>query len=174
MMQLLQFFVIGLKFVIPSLMLWNPFLGLWGNYFLDVIDGDILLSLGMKDFAYQTIDKFADLASYVIMFILGSRWKIKRTVAILFFYRMIGQILFFLTRKEEIFFLFQNFLEPLMMIYALLVLVKRSEAKAYRTYRRHIVLIWTIILAYKIWNEWYLHVANVDLSLLFFGFTGGQ
>lgn len=174
MFTLLQYVVIALKVIIPALMLWNPFFGLWGNYFLDVIDGDILQALGMHEYAYQTIDKFADLISYIFMFILGSRWKIKKTVTILFFYRMVGQVLFFLTRDERIFFLFQNFLEPLMMIYALLILWKKSETKAYQIYKEHFIVIWTIIIAYKVWNEWYLHVANIDLSTVFFGFTGGQ
>ncbi|TSC86895.1 MAG: Uncharacterized protein G01um10147_770, partial [Microgenomates group bacterium Gr01-1014_7] len=62
MLELLQLIVISLKVIIPALMLIRrtmifPLFGLWGNYFLDVIDGDILLSLGMTDATYQLIDK---------------------------------------------------------------------------------------------------------------------
>lgn len=169
----LQYFVISLKFIVPALMLLFPFQAVWANYFLDVVDGDILLQLGMDDTSYQTIDKFADYISYIFMLILGWRWSIKKTATILFAYRTIGQILFFLTRNEMVFFYFQNFLEPLMMIYTLLVFKQKSEEKAYATYKKHFILIWIIILAYKIWNEWYLHLANIDLSQFFFGFSGG-
>lgn len=174
MNEILQFLIILLKVLVPASMLIFPLFGLWGNYFLDVVDGDILLSLGMSDQTYQLIDKSMDLISYIFMLILGLRWSIKKTVILLFTYRIIGQILFFITGNEMIFFYFQNFLEPLMMAYALILLKQGSEPKAYNTYRKHIFWVWGAVLAYKIWNEWYLHLANIDLSLLFFGFTGGK
>ena len=174
MNQILIILVIALKFIVPAFMLRFPFQALWANYFLDVVDGDILLSLGMTDDTYQTIDKFADYISYIFMLILGRRWHIRNTVTALFAYRTIGQILFFATRNEMVFFYFQNFLEPLMMAYALILFKQKSEEKAYQTYKKHFFLVWGIVVAYKIWNEWYLHLANIDLSLLFFGFTGGK
>lgn len=173
-MEIFQLPVIILKIVVPASMLIFPLFGLWGNYFLDVIDGDILLSLGMSDSTYQLIDKSTDLISYIFMLILGLRWSIRKTIIILFAYRIIGQIFYFITGKEVIFLYFQNFLEPLMMIYALILFKQVSEKKAYLTYKKHLIVIWAIVLIYKIWNEWYLHFANIDLSLIFFGFTGGK
>lgn len=170
----LQILVVFLKFLVPSLMLWFPFQAVWGNYFLDVIDGDILLSLGINDYLYQTIDKFADFWSYIFMLILGLRWNIRKVIIILFAYRTIGQILFFLTRNEQVFLIFQNFLEPLVMAYSLIIFKQGAETKAFQTYKRHLKLIWIIVIGYKLWNEWYLHYANIDLSLFFFGFTGGR
>lgn len=96
--------IILLKILVPLSMLKFPFFGLWGNYFLDVVDGDILLSLGLTDQTYQVIDKSADLVSYFFMLILGLRWSIKRTILILFIYRFIGQMLFFITGNELVFF----------------------------------------------------------------------
>ncbi|MBI2011947.1 hypothetical protein HYS91_04215 [Candidatus Daviesbacteria bacterium] len=113
MNTILEIIVISLKFLIPPLMLIFPFYSLWGNYFLDVVDGDILLSLGMSAVTYQVIDKFADFISYIFMLILGLRWQIKKIIVILFIYRIIGQVLFFITGNELVFFYFQNFLEPL-------------------------------------------------------------
>ncbi|MAG60076.1 hypothetical protein CMO96_04785 [Candidatus Woesebacteria bacterium] len=173
MLTPLQGFIVLLKIIVPSLMLWFPFPAVWANYVLDVLDGDILLELGMEESLYQTIDKVADYFSYIIMLIVGLRWRIKLIVVVLFIYRTIGQALYFLTNNELMFFYFQNFLEPLMMIYALLVFKRGSDLEAFKTYKKHIILIWIIILAYKIWNEWYLHFANIDLSTFFFGVTGG-
>lgn len=173
--MLIIILVVALKFIIPSVMFWNPLVGSWGNYFLDIIDGDILLQLGLSDYNYQTIDKFADLISYCIMLLVGVRWRIKRIILVLFLYRMVGQLLFFLTRNELAFIFFQNLLEPLVMIYSLLLFKnKGDEKRTYKSYKKHLIFIWTIIIVYKIWNEWYLHFANIDLSTMFFGITGGQ
>lgn len=165
--------VIALKFIVPTLLLKFPFPAAWGNYFLDVIDGDILQALGMQENTYQLIDKGADLFSYVFMLLLGLRWSIKKVIIVLFAYRLIGQLLFFATGNELVFFYFQNFLEPLVMAYALLLFLnKNNETKAYAAYKKYFLLIWGIIIAYKVWNEWYLHFANIDLSTFFFGIDG--
>lgn len=166
--------IVLLKFIIPSLLLKFPFPAAWTNYFLDVIDGDILRALGLSEFFYQSIDKLADYYSYVFMLILGWRWKIRKTIVVLFLYRTIGQVLFFVTRNELSFFYFQNFLEPLVMIYTLLIFKAGTTLAAHKKYKQHFKLIWGIILTYKIWNEWNLHFANIDLSKLFFGFSGGN
>jgi hypothetical protein len=166
--------VISLKFLVPSLMLRFPVVGAWGNYVLDSIDGDVLLELGLSEETYQTIDKAADFYSYLIMLIVGLRWRIRTLIVLLFVYRIVGQLLFFKTRKEIIFVAFPNFLEPLVLAYTFLLWrSKGSEERAYAAYRNHLGLIWTLIIAYKLWNEWYLHYANIDLSSRVFGFTGG-
>ena len=173
MNEIFQYLIILLKVLVPASMLKFPLFGLWGNYFLDVVDGDILLSLGVSDSTYQLIDKSTDFISYFFMLILGFRWSIKNTIVILFIYRIIGQVLYLRSSNELIFFYFQNFLEPLMMIYALILFQQKDEKKTYLIYKKHLILIWAIVIIYKIWNEWYLHFANIDLSLLLFGFTGG-
>ena len=168
-------FVSSLKFIVPALLLWFPFPAAWGNYLLDVVDGDILQALGMKEGFYQTLDKGADLFSYVFMLILGMRWRIKKVIIVLFVYRFIGQMLFFATGDEIWFVYFQNFLEPLVMAYTLILLLnKGDEEKAYKSYKKHFILVWAIIIIYKLWNEWYLHFANIDLSTIFFGIDGGS
>lgn len=171
---MLSYIVISLKFIIPILFLFFPFPALWANYFLDIVDGDILQHLGLTDYTYQTVDKSADLFSYFFMLFLGMRWKINKTVINLFSYRLIGQLLFFITRNELMFFYFQNFLEPLMLVYGTALFYFKSETKTYAWYKKHLLIIWIGILAYKIWNEWYLHFANIDLSLMFLGFNGGS
>lgn len=167
--------IIALKFITPSLMPRFPFFSAWGNYVLDSVDGDVLLELGLSDETYQTIDKAADYYTYIVMVIVGRKWRIRRLVALLFLYRTIGQAFFFRTRREIVFLYFPNFLEPLVMIYTLLLARHKGlESQAYAFYRRHRGPIWTIIVAYKLWNEWSLHLANIDLSERIFGFTGGS
>lgn len=173
-MNFLAILVIVLKFIVPALILKFPFQASWANYFLDVVDGDILQAMGMNEVLYQNVDKVADYVSYIFMLIVGLRWRIKGLIVALFAYRTVGQILFFATGNEMMFFYFQNFLEPLFMAYSLLIFKRGSEEKAYKSYRKHIILIWAIVIGYKLWNEWYLHFANIDLSTIFFGFNGGS
>lgn len=166
--------VLLIKFTLPFFILRWPFQASWTNYFLDVVDGDILLSLGMSDSFYQTIDKVADYFTYIIMLIVGLKWNVRKLIIILFIYRTIGQVLFFTTGNELSLFYFQNFLEPLFMAYSFLIFRNKSEPYAFKSYKRHIKLVWAIVLVYKIWNEWYLHLANIDLSKYFLGITGGE
>lgn len=165
-------FIIFLKFFIPVLMPFFPFQAVWANYFLDIVDGDVLQYLGLTDEPYQLIDKFADYISYIFMVVAGWKWRIRNTLLVLFVYRTIGQALFFVTGNEIYFFYFQNFLEPLMLIYTLFLFRTGAEHTAYKIYKKNIAKVWMIILVYKMWNEWYLHFANIDLSTIFFGFDG--
>lgn len=166
--------VVSLKFVVPSLMVRSPFAGAWGTYVLDSVDGDVLLELGVPEETYQTIDKAADYFSYVVMLIVGLRWRIRRLIVLLFVYRSVGQALFFTTRNELAFVYFPNFLEPLVLAYTLLLFRhKGREPRAYAAYRRYRVPVWIAVIGYKLWNEWSLHVANIDFSERIFGFTGG-
>ncbi len=169
----LQLLVVLAKFLLPLLFLTQP-LAIWANYFLDIIDGDLLRYLGMSEYWYQTIDKSADYISYVCMLLMARKWRIRQTVVFLFIYRTFGQLLFFITRDEQMFFLFQNFLEPLLLIYVLLIVKTKSESKAYTLYQKHRTFIWIAVIFYKVVNEWYLHIANIDLSSIFFGFNGGN
>jgi hypothetical protein len=102
--------VVSLKFAVPSLMVQLPFAGAWGTYVLNGVNGDVLLELGVSEEAYQTIDKTADYFSYVVMLIVGLRWRTKRLIVLLFVYRTIGQALFFKTRNELAFVSFPNFM----------------------------------------------------------------
>jgi len=152
-----------------------PFAGAWSTYVLDNVDGDVLLELGLPEETYQTIDKTADYFAYVVMLIVGRRWRIKRLIALLFVHRTFGQALFFTTRNERAFFAFPNFLEPLVLIYTFLLFRHQGrEPEAYAAYQRHKTPIWIAIITYKLWNEWSLHVANIDLSERIFGITGAS
>lgn len=53
------------------------------------------------------------------------------------------------------------------------IIALKTEDAAHTFYKKHIIWVWAIVIGYKLWNEWYLHFANIDLSMLFFGFTGG-
>jgi hypothetical protein len=159
--------VIAAKFILPLFMLKWPFWTAAANFVLDTFDGDILLPLGLDFNTYQTIDKISDYVTYIVMAIAARKWEIRKVIWGLFAFRTIGQILYFASGNEAIFFYFPNFLEPLFLVYSFLLL--RYGKKAIDKYKKHIVPIWIAIIAYKMWNEWNTHIANIDLSQAIFG-----
>ena len=161
----------GLKYLLPLLLIPFPFLAGWGNFVLDSVDGDLLIPLGLADPTYQLIDKSADYVTYACMVAAAWRWPLRRAVIGLFALRTVGQLLFFITGNEFVFFLFPNFLEPLFLVYATILFFKRSEAPAF--FSRHAVLIWVLVIAYKLQDEFLTHVANVDRSELIGRLLGG-
>jgi hypothetical protein len=159
-----MYFVIFLKYFIPVTIVFIPFLGGWANFILDTLDGDILIPLGLIDSTYQLIDKSADWFTYVGMVLCAHhfKWPIKKWIIILFIFRSLGQLAFFLSRDERVFFIFPNFLEPFFLIYASLVFLKK--AKAYDFYTKHKFAIWLFVFIYKMQDEWITHIANIDRS----------
>jgi hypothetical protein len=169
--NILLVLVVALKFLLPILLIPFPFAAGWANFVLDSVDGDILIPLGLPEPTYQLIDKAADWVTYVFMVAAAWRWPIRRWIIGLFIFRSVGQALFFLTGDELVFFLFPNFLEPLFLAYATILVFRRAEAYAF--YLRHRVAVWAIVILYKMQDEYFTHVANVDRTELISRLFGG-
>lgn len=160
-------FLLLAKFTLPFLIFLYPFQASWANFILDTIDGDLLMHFGLAFGTYQTVDKITDYVTYIVMLLVGRKWKLRKLIIVLFVLRTIGQGLFFTTNNEVVFFFFPNFLEPLFMAYAFLLF--RYKNQAYEKYKRYRFLIWGIIIPYKMANEWVTHIGNIELSEIFFG-----
>lgn len=158
--------IVSAKFIFPVALIYSPFIFGWGNFILDSIDGDLLVPLGLAEPVYQIIDKSADWLTYVAMIITAKKfnWKIKRPIFYLFILRSLGQLIFFITMDERVFFIFPNFLEPLFLIYATIYFFRRN--KAYSIYIKHKILIWSFVIIYKLQDEFVTHIANVDRTEL--------
>ena len=163
--------VVAAKYLLPLLLIPFPFLAGWANFVLDSLDGDLLIPLGLSDPVYQNVDKSADYVTYVCMVIAAWKWPLRRAVIALFALRTVGQALFFITSNEIVFFLFPNFLEPLFLVYATILFFKRDAAPAF--FARHAVVIWVLVIAYKLQDEFVTHVANIDRSELVGRLFGG-
>ncbi len=168
-MNLVVIIVVLLKFTLPVVFFWFPFQASWVNFILDSIDGDILMHYGLDSATYQTVDKLADYVTYIFMALVGYKWKIGRTIIALFIFRTIGQVLFFTTGNDIYFMIFQNYLEPLFMVYSFLLY--KYKKNAFKIYKKYIVPIWIGIISYKMWNEYNVHLGKRDLSEIYFGFN---
>lgn len=174
--------IVAAKFGLPVLIVFFPFAAGWANFVLDGVDGDLLIPLGLPNEIYQRVDKLSDWATYVAIVVVAyrNRWPTRRLMLGLFVYRSIGQAAFLATGNELLLALFPNFLEPLFLVTATLLAWKRTvrrlpdwQAQAFATLSRHRWLIGTLIVLYKLVDEWITHVGNIDRSDLFQRLLGG-
>jgi hypothetical protein len=178
--------IVALKFSLPLLIIRFPFAAGWANFALDGIDGDLLIPLGLPNEIYQPVDKVSDWVTYVAMVVVGYRrqWPIRRLMLGLFLFRSVGQIAFLLTEEELFLALFPNFLEPLFLVAASLLAWQRVVRhqpdwfdRGFAVLFRHRWLIGTLIVIYKLQDEYFTHVANIDrsefLQQFFEGLFGG-
>jgi hypothetical protein len=174
--------IIAAKFALPLLIIRFPFAAGWANFVLDGIDGDLLVPLGLLDPAYQPIDKITDWVTYVAIVIVAFRneWPTKRLMLGLFLFRSIGQTGFLLTGNELLLALFPNFLEPLFLVTVTILAWERTVRHAPDWQDRGFALLhrwrWPIgvvIVVYKLQDEWFTHVANIDRSDLIRQLFGG-
>jgi hypothetical protein len=165
--------IVAAKFVLPLLILRFPFAAGWANFALDGIDGDLLIPLGLPDEIYQPVDKVSDWVTYVAIVVLAYRaaWPIWRLMLGLFVFRSIGQVAFLLTEEELLLALFPNFLEPLFLVTVTILAWQRVVRRAPDWFDRGFAVLhryrWPIgilIVVYKLQDEYFTHVANVDRS----------
>jgi len=168
--------IIAAKFALPLLIIRFPFAAGWANFFLDGVDGDLLVPLGLPNETYQPVDKITDWVTYVAIVVVGFRnaWPTKRLMLGLFLFRSIGQAGFLLTGNELLLAVFPNFLEPLFLVTATILAWERVirhlpdwQERGFAILHRHRWLIGTLIVVYKLQDEYFTHVANVDRSDVF-------
>jgi hypothetical protein len=174
--------IIAAKFGLPLLIVPFPFAAGWANFFLDSVDGDLLVPLGLPNETYQPVDKITDWVTYVAIVVVGFRnaWPTKRLMLGLFLFRSIGQVGFLLTGNELLLAFFPNFLEPLFLVTATILAWERAvrhlpdwQQRGFAILHRHRWLIGTLIVVYKLQDEYFTHVANVDRSDFFQRLLGG-
>ena len=174
--------IIAAKVALPLLIVRYPFAAGWANFILDGVDGDLLIPLGLPNEVYQPIDKITDWVTYVAIVVVAYRnaWPTKRLMLGLFLFRSVGQVGFLVTGNELLLAVFPNFLEPLFLVTASIlvwerVIRRRSDwaARGFAILHRYRWLIGTVIVIYKLQDEYFTHVANVDRSDLFRQLFGG-
>jgi len=165
--------IVAAKFVVPVLIVRYPLAAGWANFVLDSVDGDLLIPLGLADATYQPIDKITDWVTYVAIVILVFRtaWPIRRLMLGLFLFRSIGQASFLVTGNEVLLAAFPNFLEPVFLVATSIhafqrVVQHRPDWRqvGFELLSRHRWAIGFLIVLYKLQDEYFTHIANVDRS----------
>jgi hypothetical protein len=167
--------IVAAKFALPLLIIRFPFAAGWANFFLDGFDGDLLIPLGLPNEVYQPLDKVTDWVTYVAIVVVAYRnqWPIRRLMLGLFLFRSIGQVSYLVTENELFLALFPNFLEPLFLVTASVLAWERVvrhlpdwQERGFALLARYKWLIGTLIVIYKLQDEYITHVGNIDRSEL--------
>lgn len=174
--------IVAAKFALPVLIVPFPFVAGWANFVLDGIDGDLLIPLGLPNELYQPVDKLSDWATYVAIVVVAFRnaWPTRRLMLGLFLFRSVGQIGFLVTENELLLAAFPNFLEPLFLVTVSILAYERAirhlpdwQERGFAILARHRWLIGSLIVVYKLQDEFFTHVANVDRSEFLQRLLGG-
>lgn len=159
-----QIVVIGLRLVVPLLILKKPLAGGIIAMLLDALDVVIVewFSPGGMGEHYHSIDKILDLYYLGLEAWVALSWteRLPRLVAVgLFIYRVAGVILFELLAWRPLLFIFPNLFEH----WFLFVLVRNKWFRNIRLDTWKQVALWLVILYIpKLGQEYLLHVAEAQ------------
>ena len=174
--------IVAAKFGLPLLILRFPFAAGWANFFLDSFDGDLLIPLGLPNEVYQPVDKITDWVTYVAIVVVAYRnaWPTRRLMLGLFLFRSVGQISFLVTGNELLLAFFPNFLEPLFLVTVTILTFERVvrqvpdwQERGFDVLYRYRWLIGSVVVVYKLIDEYITHVGNIDRSELLQRLLGG-
>ncbi len=129
----------------------DPLLGWIVCFVLDTADYAFALRFMNSYDEYQNIDKVLDLFSrvYFVFTAYIFSWPYAWIFVLLFFIRLVGDILYFYTKKEKYFFYFPNIIEYFFLLF-IFILPSISVEK--------IIFILIISIVVKIVQEYILHI----------------
>ncbi|MFA6532547.1 MAG: hypothetical protein WCT22_00940 [Patescibacteria group bacterium] len=155
----MYYFAVLLRIIIAPLIFIWPLPAIILSVFLDLIDADFAHKVISKKL-YELIDKNLDLWWFIniIIYSYFNYPDYKIYLLILFTYRLIGQLIYYFSKNREVLLFFPNFFE---WVFILIFLGKNYfpsilQGKTY-------FLISMAIFSVKIFQEWFLHVADLSI-----------
>lgn len=101
-----------IRIVAGFLFFWDPLVGWLVMVILDILDGQIFMhGLGMSQAVYHYTDKIFDMIVFGFMLVVAIGAPYFWLVAVLFGYRLVGQIIYFINKNENWLLFFVNFFE---------------------------------------------------------------
>ena len=157
--------VVGLRFVLPLFIPKWPLPAILACLVLDGIDQTIFQTFGFDPPGYQNYDKAMDLFYLSIAFLASlQNWTRSSAVGIsrfLFFYRMVGVMLFEITGVRALLLVFPNTFEYFFIAYEAVRL--RWDPRRFTT-RFWIITAAAIWIVVKLPQEYWIHVAQLDFT----------
>lgn len=160
--------VVFLRFLFGPTIFFFPRLTSVISFLLDWMDGEIFKRAGYSHKQYSFYDKSLDYYWYIwiLLYILLIDIPYKVLFISLFLFRTVGQILYFLTKKEIYLLIFFNAFE-ILFFYYLAVTFKTANIELLQPFAMEIALI--IIIGIVLIREYILHFRKANLSNMFFG-----
>jgi hypothetical protein len=158
--------VVGARLLLPLAIPYYPIPGALACLVLDSIDQSIFQQFPSIPLdGYQSYDKALDVYYLTVEFTAMMRnWTNRSAYKMgwfLYFYRMIGVILFELTQVRAVLFIFPNTFEYFFVFYELVRLRWNPRRMGTHTVVWATALIWVFI---KLPQEWWIHIAQLDMT----------
>ena len=161
----MYYFIVLLRIIeAPLIFIW-PLPAIILSVFLDIIDADFACKVISKD-EYEQIDKNLDFWWYanIIIYSFSNFPQYKLFLFVLFIFRFIGQALFSISNKRIFLMCFPNFFEWIFF----LIFFGSNYLPVLSNNNIFYYLIGAIIIV-KIFQEWFLHIADLSLKEIMFG-----
>ena len=164
----MYYFVILLRILVAPLIFIWPLLAIILSFFLDVIDIEFASRKVLTLPEYEKYDKALDLWWYFNA--MAFSWfylpDYKFLLLILFIFRITGSIIFFLKNDRRIFFLFPSFFEN---IFFLIFFSLNFKQLNFLLDKKYFLFSLSASILLKIFQEWWVHIAQISISEDFFG-----
>ncbi|BBH70767.1 hypothetical protein ACTI_74520 [Actinoplanes sp. OR16] len=157
--------VVAARFLLPLLIPYFPLPAVIACLVLDGVDQTIFQSFGYDPPGYQSYDKAMDVYYLAIAYLSTLRnWTSEAAFSIsrfLFFYRLAGALIFELTQARWLLLVFPNVFEYFFIAYET-IRSRWSPVTLLATWWIGVAgVIWVVV---KLPQEWWLHVARLDLT----------
>ncbi len=149
----------------PLLIFVNVFLGIVAATFFDLIDAMFASRGGMRRHQYHSWDKTLDNYWYVISLIFAllvpEYSNYLELLIILFAYRLLGLLFFFILKKRQIFLFFPNIYENLFILVSLGLFIPGLNFILLTPWFESIILATSVL---KLWQEYLLHYLTYPMA----------
>jgi hypothetical protein len=158
--------VVGARFLVPLLIPRFPLPAIVAALVLDAVDQSVFQYFGYDPPGYQGYDKAMDVYYLAIAYLSTMRnWTCQPAVRVakfLYFYRLVGVVAFELLHWRPLLLIFPNTFEYFFIAYEIFRL-RRDPARR-DSMRPWIVTAATIWIFIKLPQEWWIHVAQLDVT----------
>lgn len=159
--KLTLFTLIVVRLIIPLIIFINPAISAVLEIFVDTVDGDILRRYYKWDrLNYQVYDKYLDFWWYIAILIFSviqihNPWVLF-LIIVFFLVRLAGQIIFVVTKSEEILLYFPNVIEPVFLVYLLVPDLLSTF--------RSLIITTVFLIIIKVFVEYWIHIWKFSLG----------
>ncbi|TVR28397.1 MAG: hypothetical protein EA389_00535 [Ilumatobacter sp.] len=158
--------VIGSRLIVPLFIPRFPLPAIFAALVIDAVDKgvfELLTDINLD--GYQTYDKALDIYYLTIAYVAVLRnWTNPFAVEVarfLWYYRLVGVVLFELFENRALLFVFSNVFEYFFIAYEIV----RLKWNPRRLTRRHVLLLAAFIWIFiKLPQEWWIHIAQLDFT----------
>lgn len=154
--------VIFIRIILPFLIFNSPVMISILILFFDAIDVEFASRHVLKLSQYENIDKALDHYGYLFQIIFSYFYlpAVFWLLLPLFFWRTIGEIIFYIKKDRKVFFVFPNLFENFFW----LALVFKYYPNSFIISSPYIYIAVFSLFFIKMFQEWYVHVAQKTLS----------